>query len=324
MTRISTVPKVIEIDALEVSYGRTRAVDRVTFGVREGEVYALLGRNGSGKSSLVRCLSGLYRPDGGEARLFGRDGFRHRLELAPRLGVVPEEPDAPTAMTARGLERFCARLYPSWDTAGYAARLERFGVPAGRAFGKLSRGQKSQVMLALALASGPDVLVLDDPTLGLDAVARRTVFEEVIGELAERGITVLVTSHELAAVEGIANRLGFLDRGRLLVDEDLEPLKARFRRISWTPSDRGLEPTVVLERFAGLAEPLAPVVVTPRPWGIEAVVERFREANLGTLRQDPATGRVEAEALGLEEIFIALVGERTATVAGDGSRGGTR
>lgn len=225
----------IEVQDLAVRYGRRTALGGVSFSVPEGGVYALLGRNGAGKSSLVRCLLGEQRPDAGRALLLGRDIWRERASILSEVGVVHESPDAPPAMTAVQLSRFCARLYPRWDGAGLLARLERFGVPADVAFGKLSRGQGGLVALGLALAPEPRLLVLDDPTLGLDPVARRSVFEELIGDLADRGTTVFLTSHDLGGIEGIADRVGILQEGKLVLDEEIETLKQRSRRPNVPP-----------------------------------------------------------------------------------------
>jgi ABC-type multidrug transport system ATPase subunit len=144
-----------------VRYGRSVAADAVTFDVAAGQVYALLGRNGAGKSSLVRCLLGMQKPSAGAALLFGTDAWRTRAANAAR--------------------------------AGAGAR------------------------------AGPELLVLDDPTLGFDEIARRELWEELVGELAERGVTMLLTTHDLAGVEGIANRVGILVGGRLAVDEPITP-----------------------------------------------------------------------------------------------------
>jgi ABC-2 type transport system ATP-binding protein len=279
----------------------------VTFSVQEGSVFALLGRNGAGKSTLVRCLLGEQRPARGEACLLGRDVWRHRAAILAEVGVVPEEPDAPPGMTARQLSRFCAPLYPRWDDAGLFARLKRFGVPDDVPFGRLSKGQKGQVALALALAPSPRLLILDDPTLGLDPAARRAFFDELIGDLADRGTTVLLTTHDLAAVEGIADRVGILQEGRLLLDEEMESLKRRFRRISF-PGQQAAE---VEERSRELAA-LAPVAVAARGLAVEAVVSHYDEARLPQLQASPPAGgtQVEVSSLTLEEIFLALVGEK--------------
>ncbi len=289
----------IALEGLTVRYGSRLAVDDVSLTVPEGAVYALLGRNGAGKSSLVRCLLGEQRPAAGRATLLGRDVWKHRASILAEVGVVPEEPDMPPAMSPRQVARFCSRLYPRWDAAGVEARLKRFGVPRDTPFGRLSKGQKGHVALALALASGPRLLVLDDPTLGLDAVARKAVFEELIGELADRGITVFVTTHDLAGVERIADRVAVLRQGKLVLDEEMEVLKRRFRRLSFPRSQ---------EADASRLEALAPVAVAARGWAVEAVVSKYDEERLLSLRQ-PGDGGPEVSTLSLEEIFIALTGE---------------
>lgn len=284
----------IALEGLTVRYGDRLALDGVSLAVAEGAVYSLLGRNGAGKSSLVRCLLGVQKPDAGRACMFGRDVWPARAALLAEVGVVPEDPDMPPAMTARQIARFCSRLYPAWDAAGVESRLKRFRVPGDVPFGRLSKGQKSQVALALALASAPRLLVLDDPTLGLDAVARKAVFEELIGELADRGTTVFITTHDLAGAERIADRVAVLRQGKLVLDEDLETLKNRFRRLTFPSGDR-----------RAALEGLAPLAVTSRGWGIEAVVADYdEERSAGPGEEGP-----EVSTLTLEEIFIALTGE---------------
>ena len=248
------------VEGLSVRYGGTVALDGVSLAAERGAVYALLGRNGAGKSSLVRCLLGEQRPAAGRTLLFGADAWRTRAAAMRRVGVVPETPDMPPAMSARRLAAFCAGLYERYDTRGTLDRLEAARVPLDTPAGSLSRGQRAQLSLALALGHGPELLVLDDPTLGLDAVARRTVFEELVGDLADRGTTVLLTTHDLAGVEGLADRVGILRAGRLVVDEPLEALKARFRRVTAVAANGsaahggergqpGMEPGVGGERF---------------------------------------------------------------------------
>jgi ABC-2 type transport system ATP-binding protein len=284
-----TVDTIVSVEDVTVRYGRTVAADGVSFAVAKGMVYALLGRNGAGKSSLVRCILGQIKPDRGVARVFGEVAWTKRRSLMTRIGVVPEEPDAPPEMTAVQLLDFCATLYPLWRGAEATARLDRFGVPLGTPFGRLSKGQKGQLMLTLALGAAPELLVLDDPSLGLDVVARRGLYEELVGDLADRGTTVFVTTHDLAGIEGIADRVGILRDGRLVVDRDLEDLKSLFRRLRV-----GDEHTV--------PRCLEPISVTRRPWGTEAVVARFDDAVVADL---PAA---EVSPLSLEEIVVAVTG----------------
>ena len=290
---------VAAFERVTVRYGSTLAADDVTLAVPRGGVYALLGRNGAGKSSLVRCLLGQLKPSRGQVTLFGREVWEARAQLMARVGVVPEEPDVPPEMTAAEAVAFCARLYPSWDGGGVARRLERFGVPTTMAVGKLSKGQKRQLALALAFGSSPELVVLDDPTLGLDVVARNELYEELVGELADRGTSVLLTTHDLAGVERIADRVGVLVEGRLVLDEDLEALKARFRRLRFGASDGDLEKE--LEELGALA-------AARGTFGFEVVLSRFKEAAFAAVQARTAASAAELSGMTLEEIFIAVHG----------------
>jgi ABC-2 type transport system ATP-binding protein len=297
---------VLSVQGLVVRYGRDAkpTLEEISFSIPQGSVYALLGRNGAGKSSLVRCLLGQQKPTAGGCFLFGEDVWKHRARLMARIGVVPEDPDAPPSMTARQLSAFCSSVYPSWDTPSVLARLARFGVPATTPYGSLSKGQRALVTLALALASSPELLVLDDPTLGLDAVARRAFFEELVGELADRGTTVLLTSHDLAGVESMATRIGFLKGGRLVLDEDLETLKGRFRRLRYA-NEATEDPTSYGQELSDFDA----VKVKVRGWGVEAVVSNYGEAAFARFAALDGVVDAEASALSLEEIFIAVAGE---------------
>lgn len=215
----------IELRNLTVRYGRRVAVDDVSLSVERGSVYALLGRNGSGKTSLIKVLLGQRRADAGEVRIDGLDPWRQRAALMRRLGATPESPDAPPAMTVDAIERSVAPLYPRWDRTAFGERLEHFGIRRQNRFSDLSRGQKSLVMLALALGPAPELLILDDPTLGLDAVARRFFYEELVVDLADRGTTVFLASHDLDGVERVATHVGVLASGRLIAQGRLEVLE---------------------------------------------------------------------------------------------------
>lgn len=284
---------------ITVRYGRKRAVDDVTLSVPPGSVYALLGRNGAGKSSLVRSILGQLRPDAGRALLFGEDVWRHRTKLMERVGVVPEEADAPPEMRVSDLGAFYARLYSRWRQEAFDQRIARFEIAPRARFGELSKGQKKQVSLALALATSAELLVLDDPTLGLDVVARKSLFEEVIADMADRGITVLITTHDLSSIEAIADRVAILKDGRIVLDEEVETLKARFRRI----------------RFASQPLTLARgnlVTTWVREWGTgtEAVVSNYDDLEFARLRDAENIQTADVSPLTLEEIFLAVSGEQ--------------
>ncbi|MEA2164167.1 MAG: type transport system ATP-binding protein [Thermoanaerobaculia bacterium] len=292
----------MQIRDLTVRYGNKIAVDGVTMNVTRGAVYALVGRNGAGKSSLVRCLLGQQKPQRGSVTLFGEDVWSRRTALMQRIGVVSEEADAPPEMSVAAIARFCSRLYDKWDQDSVEARLRTFDVPLTSRFGSLSKGQKKQVSLAMALASSPELLVLDDPTLGLDVVARKSLFEEIIGDLADRGTTVFITTHDLIGVETFADRVGMMENGRLVLDENVDALKSRFRRIRFATQPAAIDTSM-----------LRPAAMRAWGGGAEAIVSNYDDISFERMRSVSSLGSAEVEAMSLEEIFIAVAG---------GNRGG--
>lgn len=287
---------VVSLEDLKVRYGRAPVLHGVSLSIEEGQVYALLGRNGAGKSSLVRCLLGQRKASSGRLRLLGRDPWSRRRELMEQVGVVPEDSDAPPTMTARELSRFCAALYPRWDDTGFERRLKRFDISLKQPFGKLSRGQKAQVMLGLALAPAPRFLVLDDPTLGLDVVARRAVFEDLVDELASRPLTVLITSHDLPGVESLATHLGVLRQGRLVMDEELDSVKERFRRLDLVDA-RDAEDCAEIEA-------MEPILRSPRGRGQSVLVQRFDAERCRSLGDRLGHQKLSVGSPTLEEILV--------------------
>jgi ABC-2 type transport system ATP-binding protein len=217
---------VIQVQDVSVQYNRTLVLTQISFEVARGSVYALLGRNGAGKSSLIRCLLGLQKPTSGRVRLFGEDVWTQRAGLMAKTAYVPETSDAPGQLRVRDVEDFHQSMYPSWDAPSVRSRLDRASIASSTTISALSKGQRAILALALALASRPELLVLDDPTLGLDVVARNDFFSTFIGDLADRGTTVILTTHDLAGVEGIADRVGILQGARLALDDDMEAMKA--------------------------------------------------------------------------------------------------
>ena len=288
--------RVIVADGLTVRFPRTTAVDGVSLSIKTGSVYALLGRNGSGKSTIVRCLMGQLKPQSGRSSAFGLDSWHKRRHIMERTGLVPETPDVPQEMTAEAVARFAMNVHSTLDADEYRTRLRRFGVPTDRPFKTLSKGQQKQVSLALALATGPDLLVLDDPTLGLDAVARKDLVEELIGELADRGTTVLITTHDMAAIDGVADNVGIIQRGRMVLDESLDDLRARFRRLHFARATAAHDSLQAVCTTAGGLEPKA------AGDAITTVLTRFDDAAAAALQNLP----VQTETMDLEDIFISV------------------
>lgn len=220
----------IRFDDVHKSFDGRPVLEGLSFQVRPGEVYALLGRNGAGKTTALRVLLGFLTSDAGRATILGADSAELTPALRERIGYVSEGHVLYRWMRVREVLSFEHGTRSRFDLARARHDMARLGLRPDQKVGKLSRGQRAQLALCVAVATKPDVLVLDDPAMGLDALMRREFLEamiEVIGE-GERG--VLFSSHILSDVERIADRVGLLAGGRLIVDATLEDLKRRVQK----------------------------------------------------------------------------------------------
>jgi ABC-2 type transport system ATP-binding protein len=216
----------IVVQGLQKRFGRKRAVDGLSLEVPRGTVYGFLGRNGAGKTTTIQILVGLLSPTAGQVRVLGLDPRRQDVELHQRVAYVPESPAMYGWMRVREACDFAAGMWPGWSAARAEDLRERFGFAAQDKLGSMSRGMKGKVGLVLALAREPELLILDDPTSGLDAVVRREFMDGIIGALSGTGTTVFFSSHIIADVERIADRVAIIDRGRLVLEGTVDELKA--------------------------------------------------------------------------------------------------
>jgi len=221
--------ELLRIERLSKSFGRNRVLKDLNLSIEGGRIYGLLGRNGEGKTTLARILMGVIPADGGVVTYKGRRTGFGESAYKREFGYVPEDPFFYEDMTVRGLTNFNARFYPHWDRKRIAADLERFGLDPKSRVGKLSRGQKLKLGLAVALAAAPEFLILDDPTSGLDVPTRQDFLRDVIRELAASGTTILFATHLVHELERIVERLLILHGGRLIVDKDFDEVKAQYQ-----------------------------------------------------------------------------------------------
>jgi ABC-2 type transport system ATP-binding protein len=228
----------VEVTGLRKSYGFTSSVvDGLDLSVPTGSVYALLGRNGSGKTTVLRTILGIYKRDGGDVRIFGRDPQRQGAAVMARTGYVGESFLGYDSTSVSAYLAFLARCYRNWDRAWCSTLLARFDLPLEKKVSALSRGAQTKLALIGALSHKPDLLVLDDPTLGLDAVVLDEFFE-TIAEVTKRfGTTVLLASHNLMEMESVVSHVGFLADGKLLMSDTLDALRVRTREVRITFRD---------------------------------------------------------------------------------------
>jgi ABC-2 type transport system ATP-binding protein len=220
-------------------YGGRRVVDHLDLRVPRGTVYGLLGRNGAGKSTTLKMITGMVRPDHGRIELLGEDADTLLPATRARIAYLAEGHPLYAWMTIRQAVAFTMSFYPGADRAAVEMILDHFGLSGRAKIGKLSRGQRAQVSLALAIAPDPELLILDDPTLGLDTNVRRDFLESMIQIIQRRGRTILFSSHVLGDVERVADRVGVMVDGVLRVDCPAELFKRSVRKVV---ADFGREP----------------------------------------------------------------------------------
>ena len=222
--------------------------------VPAGAVYGFLGPNGSGKTTTIRLILGLLRSRRGTIDLLGHDIPRQTAAALARVGYVPERPHIYPSLTVAEAMRFHAAFHARWDAAWARDLAATFMLRSDARVGTLSKGEMGKLMMLLALAQCPDLLMLDEPTDGLDPVVRRDMLESVLGYVAERGATVFISSHLVHELERICDWVGVMDRGRLVAELPMQTFKDGIKRlrIAGAPAELGIAPFVLLKRDRGL------------------------------------------------------------------------
>jgi ABC-2 type transport system ATP-binding protein len=212
-------------------YGGPPVLRGLNMTVRRGSVYGFLGRNGSGKTTAIKTLAGLTRPTSGTVRVLGQDPWGFGAVERQKLGYLSEKQTLPPLMRVDKLVAFCAQFYPAWDHALCDGLLGKFEIPRDRRVHRLSLGQQRLLGFALAIAPRPDVLLLDEPAANLDVVARREFLDQILELIRDGEKTVLFSTHILSDVERVADQVGILSDGRLIVDQPLDDLKESVRQV---------------------------------------------------------------------------------------------
>lgn len=288
---------VVRIEGLVRRFRRTAALDGVSLRVRPGTVHGLVGENGAGKTTLLEHILGGYRPQAGTVSVFGQDPVKDPVAVLSRIGYLSEERDIPGWMTVRELMRYSKAFYPGWDDAYAEQKRNDFGLDPGAKIKTLSRGERAKAGLLCAIAYRPPLLLLDEPSSGLDVTARHDILEAIVRTVADEGRTVLFSSHLLDEVERVSDNITMLHHGKVVLDGPLDAIKENYRRVTL--------------RFGG--EPPLPL----RLPGQRAVSGHGRDWNV-LFTGEEAHFRAETTALDaeitdchvppLEEIFIAETG----------------
>jgi ABC-2 type transport system ATP-binding protein len=295
---------VIVIDRLTRRFGARTALETVSLEVPRGCVFGLVGANGAGKTTLIKHVLGLFRAAQGSVRVFGRDPVADPVGVLSRVGYLSEENDLPGWMRVAELLRYMQAFYPRWDAA-YAEELRRaFALDPAAKIKHLSKGQRARAGLIAALAHRPELLVLDEPSSGLDPIVRRDILGAIVRTIADEGRTVLFSSHLLHEVEQVADYVAMIDSGRIAFCAPMDELKLTHHRVTL----RFAEAQAVPPRLAG--------AIAWQGAGLEWTA--LCEGKLTALREEAAgvgAAIVQQGTPNLDEIFAARASKRVEATA---------
>lgn len=290
------MPSTISLENISVKFDRKDAVNGLTLNVEAGRCHALLGRNGAGKTTTMKALLGLIRPDGGRVKLFGLDPLKHEAEVKSRLAWVPDSPAFYPWMSVQEALDYAASIRTSWRKDIEEHLVSRFSLELDAPTSGLSKGQKTQLALTCAVAADPELLVLDEPTTGLDPLVRRQFLEAVIGTFQDRNPekkTIFVSTHLISEFEGIIDDFTVMSAGRGVLTSDADSARQRFCRL------RGW-----FEQAPPMKVPMATVLPAKHEGRLVEFVVDERPEEARTWLHNAGASRIEATALSLEEIFV--------------------
>ena len=228
----SAAPPIVEVQRLTRHFDRKIALNDLSLIVPRGGVFGLIGGNGAGKTTLIRHILGMLKAQSGSVRVFGLDPIENPVGVLGRIGYLSEDRDLPNWMRVHELIRYTQAFYPNWDPT-YAEELrEAFDLDPKAKVKTLSRGQRARAGLLVALAHRPELLVLDEPSSGLDPVVRRDILGAIIRTIADEGRTVFFSSHLLDEVERVADRVAIIHEGRIMLTDTMDEIKESHRRMT--------------------------------------------------------------------------------------------
>ncbi len=290
---------IIETAELRKTYDGVEALRGLDLQVPAGSICGFLGRNGAGKTTTMKILLGMTRPTSGHARVFDlpADSPDASLEIRRRSAFVSEENDLYRYMTVEEIIRFTAAFFPRWRDDLEQRYLRKFELPPGRKIKRLSRGTRTKLALLLSLCRGAELLILDEPTCGLDPAMAEEVLQALVSHAGSEGMTVFFSSHQIGDIDQIADRVVIIDRGRAVTAGALDDLRESFRRIQLVFDGDAPEATFRapgVERIVRKGR----VLTVLSSAGSDAIVEEARALNPRSVEVAPVT---------LKEIFLETV-----------------
>ncbi|MFK7994038.1 MAG: ABC transporter ATP-binding protein [Granulosicoccus sp.] len=298
-----SAPSVLELQSLRKSYGSLKVLDGLSLSVKRGEVFGFLGRNGAGKSTAIRMIMGITRVDAGTIEVFGQPLHANLISMRQRIGYVAQDQNMYPWMSPNVISRFVKGFYPQWDEIRYRQLLDDFSLPPKRRIGTFSGGMKAKLALTLALATRPELLILDEPTAGMDPVARREFLDLVREQTAKDGATTFFSTHLIDEIEAIADRIGIVEAGLTMYEGELDPLRNSIG--TWSIDSRDYTPGSLPGEFA---RQRLRVLHEGERRGRQLITMQFAEESLASheILLNPGW---QHESMSLEDVFIAIVSQ---------------
>ena len=220
----------LEMKNVTKTFGKFKALDDLTLTVPKGSVYGLVGPNGAGKSTAIRLMTGIYRPDSGSVTMEGLPIYENPVSKL-RMGYIPDDVFYFPSASMEEMRSFYKGIYPQFDDTLYQKLFEAFQLPKKNPIRRFSKGMQKQAAFHLALCTRPEVLILDEPVDGLDPVMRRQVWSLILSDVADRGTTVLISSHNLRELEDVCDHVGIMDHGRMLLERSLQDMQGTTHKL---------------------------------------------------------------------------------------------
>lgn len=286
----------IKIENINKSFDQFKALNDLNIHVNKGSIYGLVGTNGSGKTTIIKHITGIIRPDSGQITIAGENVYDNR-EIKQKLGFIPDDLFFFSTYNLKEMSKFYKEIYPNWNQERYDHMVEQFELSEKNKLSKFSKGMQKQAAFILTMSTMPYYLILDEPIDGLDPIVRKLVWKYIVNDVAEREMTVLVSSHNLRELEGICDSIGIISAGHMVMERDLDELKSDIHKIQVAYKDKPENPynglTVLHQETRGTLDLL---IIRNKKELVEEIINKSNPVLFDML------------PLSLEEIFIYELG----------------
>lgn len=291
----------IKISGVSKSFDGYRALDGLNINVKRGSIYGLVGPNGSGKTTIIKHLTGVLLADEGTIEVKGQSVYENE-KIKEIIGFIPDDLYFFATYNLKEMSKFFAGVYKTWNQERFEKIVSKFGLDSKRKISKFSKGMQKQAAFALTMAQMPEVLVLDEPVDGLDPIVRKIVWNYIIEDVAEREMTVIISSHNLREIEGVCDAVGIIEKGKMLIERDLDELKTDIHKVQISFGDKASN-----EEKEELYKELN-VLFKESRGSVDLLIIKDKQERVEELLRSKNPVLMDMLPLSLEEIFIYEIG----------------